>query len=686
MKTNVWYYAVSVLLTCVFGGPPLYGQSFEMLSNQSFNSIIEVTKSGDKIVVMADQPESADWKFIVTDGTVSGTSQLATFPKDDRLTEKDITLVADEQYIYFQKIFYDDVYYIHLQSPAPFQRVQVDGDREGVHYLRKADEEVFGISEYGYFNINETIATYQFMPSFKFGFSRPFAHKSGVYVFWDNYEEFYGTSIVRITSEGSEILSYLGRLQYVYDISESFGSIGEKIYPFVNQEDSVGFHTELFVINDTSVDSLYAFPSQLIIQDVIYSDKYMYLLLAEQFYDCDLNCSHYDLWRTDGTTAGTEYLEDLGVSNNYSYSLIEDIICDYESDYLGCQSNLKSNIFDNEDGRYYFLEEDGVLNLYSPQGLYSSYLNPSLGHLTILEVLGDDLIVYGGNKLYKYNMKPNCGAVAVVSFTQGQRNNNSKVVAERSNPEYALANPQENDEINFVALGFGGSITLDLGSAVYDEGTAEPDLILLETSFGRADQFCYSEGESNNPEQAFVELSEDGVSWYSLPNVYCRTSFIDIKPAVDQGMAYASFIRITDASNPSAFPKGADGFDVDGVITCREEVEAAKGVLTNARTITSSLFNSQFINKAPDEVEEGFTLYPNPVTNGELTLQFKVSQTQEAHIRVIDITGKEKLKKTVSLSAGANAVKLEVSTLSKGTYIVELSAGDRVENTKIIIQ
>ncbi|MBL3655651.1 T9SS type A sorting domain-containing protein [Fulvivirga sediminis] len=685
MKINLLHYVMAVMVMFLAGGDPLYGQRFERISNQSLYGIRDVAISDEWIAFRAYQDTIQYDKFIITDGTASGTRLLGTLLNEDGYGEYGV-LVAKGDYLYYQEDGWGiDVYYINTSYPSEFKKFDPPG--EYIEFLRKWDDKIYGLGGYGYYAIEEDKIEYRPYSGWKEYFAHPFVHKSGIYFMGENYEKRGGTYIFKVTDYGNEVMVDLGSTYSGYEIPEQFGAIGDRVFSFVTREHEGynGFYTELVHVNESGGDSLYAFPYRMSVQAVASSDKYMYMIL-QQWGTGDDDWNYYNyLWRTDGTTAGTKYLGYYG--NNSRVYLSSSDICQYESDYLGCNPLLSSNIFENEEGRYYFLRENGGVSLYTPEGFYTS-ISGSYGYVKILGILGDNLIVEIYHGLYKLNIGTNCAASSVIAFSQGKRKNGIRVREDRSDPQMALGNPQENDQINFVSLGFGGSITLTLANKVYDDGTAEPDLIVVETSNGRSDQFCYVDGGNNYPEQAFVEVSEDGVSWYSLPNVYCRTSFIDIKPAVDQGMAYAKFIRITDASNPSNFDDNADGFDLDGIITCREEVEAAKAELTNARTITSSLFNPEFINKAPNDVdvEKGFSIYPNPVTHGELTVQFIVDQPQEGYIRVLDITGKEKFHKSVSLSIGNNDVELELNSLSSGTYIVEMSSLDRVESVKFIVQ
>jgi len=277
-----------------------------------------------------------------------------------------------------------------------------------------------------------------------------------------------------------------------------------------------------------------------------------------------------------------------------------------------------------------------------------------------------------------------CFANEIINFNQGKKKNGGTISDQRSDPGQALKAPQENDTYNFVSLGFGGSITLKLGHNLYDDGSYEPDLILVETSFGRADQMCYTSGERNYPEMAFLEVSEDNNTWYSLPNAYCRTSFIDISPAVEDGLAFVRYLRITDASNNSWFGGNADGFDVDGIITCREDVLEAFDRLTNAHTLAGkpfsmdkfTAFDPAFINKAPNE-EHTFTvnIFPNPVGNQPLYLEYSSENESEGTLRILDILGKVAIEKTISIRPGMNRMEINLDTLPKGHYVLQMQTG-----------
>ncbi len=139
-----------------------------------------------------------------------------------------------------------------------------------------------------------------------------------------------------------------------------------------------------------------------------------------------------------------------------------------------------------------------------------------------------------------------CFAASVISADQ----NGSSVSADRSITSNALGAPDKNNEAGgFYSLGKGGSITLQLGGAVFNQ--PGPDLRIFETSFSGDD--C---GRSDD-ETAMVEVSEFGGLWVSLGEI-CRDGTVDFD---GMPLAFAGQIRITDTT-----VNGGDGYDVDGVM------------------------------------------------------------------------------------------------------------------------
>lgn len=166
-----------------------------------------------------------------------------------------------------------------------------------------------------------------------------------------------------------------------------------------------------------------------------------------------------------------------------------------------------------------------------------------------------------------------CVGEQVVSYTPGNRTNGTPVIPARSDASKALGQPEGGDWLNFVSLGFGGVLNIDMGARVLNGGG--DDIMVVETSFG-------SPTCDNFPETATVEVSQDNVNWVNVGDT-CQDGDFDLGP-----LPWARYIRITDISDPGAFTTEADAYDVDGVIG--NICEADSAAPTHFRMVASPEF------------------------------------------------------------------------------------------------
>ena len=149
-----------------------------------------------------------------------------------------------------------------------------------------------------------------------------------------------------------------------------------------------------------------------------------------------------------------------------------------------------------------------------------------------------------------------------------QRKDFSKAnINESGFPTAAMTNPSLRDATsgtyNFWSLGFGGWACLQLPYTVFDGPGAE--FYSFETTW--QNQPCPS-----YPEKANVSVSVDGINW-SSPVLICKDalSIPGTSNAIDlssfgSGFSVVNFIKFEDATNPSDFGGGADGYDMDNIV------------------------------------------------------------------------------------------------------------------------
>ena len=141
-------------------------------------------------------------------------------------------------------------------------------------------------------------------------------------------------------------------------------------------------------------------------------------------------------------------------------------------------------------------------------------------------------------------------ATSVAEYNEGTINDGGAIDEERANPEKALCEAEDDDTLNFVSLGFDGSLTL--GFTKYIINSEGNDVKVVETSFGSPSCGSY-------PEKAKVYASQDGEEWQ-----YLGSGCLDAEYDLGE-LSWAKYIKLEDNTDRSDFNNEGDGFDVDGV-------------------------------------------------------------------------------------------------------------------------
>ncbi|GAB4183578.1 MAG: hypothetical protein OHK0057_02750 [Thermoflexibacter sp.] len=308
-------------------------------------------------------------------------------------------------------------------------------------------------------------------------------------------------------------------------------------------------------------------------------------------------------------------------------------------------------------------------------------------------------------------------AIKVTDFKQGKRHDGKDVAAARSNPNNALFMPQNDDNtaspINYVSLGFGGSIDLELATPVYNwNKTGVPvvakyaqypgeisfgDLIVVETSYGRSGTNCGTNQDIRYPERARFFGRECPEQPWVLLGEGCRVSFVDVANIEKAGQKYVKYLRIVDISDKSLFTSVDDGYDVDGVIACPATVEEIittgsydSRKISRGRSEAGFSFSLDYFNREPNAVVESgdvaMIAYPNP-SNGRFTIDLtSVMENDVVEIHVYSTLGELMTVRQMNLSIGGNKTELDISNYANGMYIIKTVAksGASYNHIKII--
>lgn len=257
-----------------------------------------------------------------------------------------------------------------------------------------------------------------------------------------------------------------------------------------------------------------------------------------------------------------------------------------------------------------------------------------------------------------------CTATCVLNYVEGTKKNGNPISDLRDEPNNALGYPQYDDTINFVTLGYGGSIDLCFGNEVVMNEPGD-DFQIVETSFGNPT--C-----SNYKEYADVYVSLDALVWYPVATGVCLDASIDISNA-PVALPYVRYIRIV---NNDALSTTEDGYDVDGVIVLNGDCQPAIVRNNPSTTIVGSLQ----ANVA------GLISSPNPAKT-DLNFSFNVVETSEATLELFNMNGQlvAKVFSGQAFDNQENIVKFDASQLANGVYISRLTTQDGIITGKVLI-
>ena len=306
------------------------------------------------------------------------------------------------------------------------------------------------------------------------------------------------------------------------------------------------------------------------------------------------------------------------------------------------------------------------------------------------------------------SVEANDGLVAgsaqeVVQYNRGTRKNGTEIHPSRIDPEKALGIPQNDDlGVNFVSLGFNGSLTLKFDYVVFNNEGA--DLQVVETSFGAPNCETY-------PEAAYFEGSLNGINWFPMGEI-CLDGSLDI----GDGVYAIQYIKVTDRSPMSTFPNSADGYDLDGIIVLNESCPDLSSLPGNGGNDDNDDEsdddndddnesddddnddsdddddddgNSDRIafydnNSVPDEIAE-IAVSPNPFRESFKLSYETGSINEKIDIRIYNYVGQVVHQESVNIPKSTRyAHEVNGSKLPRGIYIVSVESAGQKQSLKII--
>ena len=168
---------------------------------------------------------------------------------------------------------------------------------------------------------------------------------------------------------------------------------------------------------------------------------------------------------------------------------------------------------------------------------------------------------------------------------------------------------------------------------------------------------------------AITALGEEyTLTYYAKGDGEVRNAYYDITYSSYTGYNVLTsadgWVQITYVFTPAAG-------DLEVIFSVRNTV--AEGILIdNVLLVKSSTISTQ------DDTLGKFSVYPNPVTNGFVTIASKSNETIQ--VAIFDITGKQVLTNALVNN------RLNVSRLTAGVYIMNLTQNGKTTTKKLVIK
>lgn len=139
---------------------------------------------------------------------------------------------------------------------------------------------------------------------------------------------------------------------------------------------------------------------------------------------------------------------------------------------------------------------------------------------------------------------------------------------------------------------------------------------------------------------------------------------------LDAGVTADSYLWSTNESTKTISITGGGTYWVDATNECG-----------TARDSITILVNG-IVNNTP--IAESIKVYPNPLTESELTINFTEAQAQNISISVIALTGKEVYKEKVRVSGNQNHT-IDLGDLPAGIYFLQLKSVKGSATIKLVV-
>ncbi|GAA4109348.1 hypothetical protein GCM10022393_05890 [Aquimarina addita] len=269
-----------------------------------------------------------------------------------------------------------------------------------------------------------------------------------------------------------------------------------------------------------------------------------------------------------------------------------------------------------------------------------------------------------------------CIGATIVAFEQGKRKDGRNISGYRSNPEKALGSPNENRFFNFVSLGFGGAITLELTNEIYDNPDGDEFTVYESTGY------TYTIPCNFYPETAEVFASQDGIDFVSLGTT-CQDGSFDLATG---NLDTAKYIKIVDVSDPAKFPWFfSDGYDLDAIQCIDTSITTDKTTeKTDLNSIENhSAYDAELVTEEFSSGKTTMSVTSNPVDD-VLSISFESFSAEKTNIIIMDINGKVVYNNDILPDSNIFIWNIDFQPFASGFYMIHSTTKNQRFSEKFI--
>ena len=171
-------------------------------------------------------------------------------------------------------------------------------------------------------------------------------------------------------------------------------------------------------------------------------------------------------------------------------------------------------------------------------------------------------------------------------------------------------------------------------------------------------------------DKCVVDMNDHGIITFTFSN-------IDLPPSSSEPITSNAMFTYTVKQRP-ALPYGTQ-------IKNRASIyfDFNAPVMTN-QTLNTIGWPTSTPNVPGPTANNSFTIFPNPAQNN-FTAIINVGTGGTYNLKVIDVTGKTEITKTLSLLQGTQNITVDANTLAPGVYFVTLSGSDNLVRTQKLV-